>query len=80
MDSDVLSKQYLSQELADPSIKDIKVGSTETLKDYGIGEYIYGVYAKNNSSGLWDGTSKKGSAYNTAFVISDDQKGVITKV
>ena len=59
MDSSVLPKQYLSQELADPSIKDIKVGETETLKDYGIGEYIYGVYAKNNTTGPWASTSKK---------------------
>lgn len=34
IDSDVLSKQYLSQELADPAIKDIKVGGTEVFKDY----------------------------------------------
>jgi prepilin-type N-terminal cleavage/methylation domain-containing protein len=72
IDSDVLPKQYLSQELADPSIKDIKVGNTETLKDYGIGEYIYGVYAKNNT--IWDSTSKKGTAYNLAVVVADDQK------
>lgn len=76
----MLSKQYLSQELSDPSIKDIKVGNTETLKDYGIGEYIYGVYAKNNSAGSWDNTSKKGTAYNLALVVADDQKGVVTKI
>ncbi|MFA6090898.1 MAG: prepilin-type N-terminal cleavage/methylation domain-containing protein [Candidatus Gracilibacteria bacterium] len=78
VDSDVLSKQYLSQDLSDPSIKDIKVGSTETLRDYGIGEYVYGVYAKSNTN--WTTTSKKGSAYNLAIVIADDQKGTITKV
>lgn len=78
IDSDVLSKQYLSQELSDPSIKDIKVGNTETLKDYGIGEYVYGVYAKNNTD--WTSTSKKGTAYNIAIVVTDDQKGVVTKV
>lgn len=78
MDSDVLPKQYLSQELTDPSIKDIKVGNSEVLKDYGMGEYVYGTYAKNNTD--WTGTSKKGSAYNIAVVIADDQKGVVTKV
>lgn len=78
MDSDVLSKQYLSQELSDPSLKDIKVGNSETFKDYGIGEYVYGVYAKNNT--VWDSTSKKGTAYNLAITIADDQKGAITKV
>ncbi|MDD5377372.1 MAG: type II secretion system protein [Candidatus Gracilibacteria bacterium] len=78
MDSDVLSKQYLSQEISDPSIKDIKVGNTETLKDYGIGEYVYGVYTKNNTD--WTNASKKASAYNLAVVVSDDQKGIITKI
>lgn len=78
LDSTVLSKQYLSQELADPALKDIKVGDTETLKDYGVGEYVYGVYAKSNT--VWDSTSKKGSAYNIALVISDEQKGSVARV
>lgn len=79
IDSDVLSKQYLSQELADPAIKDIKVGGTEVFKDYWLGEYVYGVYAKSNAD--WTSTSKKGSAYNVAMVISDEQKwGAVTKI
>ncbi|MDD5197791.1 MAG: type II secretion system protein [Candidatus Gracilibacteria bacterium] len=78
IDSDVLSKQYLSQELVDPSLKDTKVGNDKTLKDFGIGEYTYGVYAKNNS--VWTSASKKGTAYNVAIVVSDEQKGVITKI
>ncbi|MDD2916513.1 MAG: type II secretion system protein [Candidatus Gracilibacteria bacterium] len=78
LDSDVLAKQYISNELADPALKDTKVGNDKTLKDYGIGEYVYGVYAKNNSA--WDATSKKGSAYNVAIVVSDEQKGAITKI
>lgn len=80
IDSDVLPKQYLSQELSDPSLRDTKVENDKTLKDYGIGEYVYGVYAKNNTTGSWNSTSKKGSVYNLAVVVSDDQKGVITKV
>jgi hypothetical protein len=79
IDSNVLPKQYLSQELSDPSIKDIKVGDTESLKDYGIGEYIYGIYAKNVSTIDWANTTtfptiKKASAYNIAMVVSDEQK------
>lgn len=77
IDSDVLSKQYLSQMLLDPSLKDIPVGNSETLGDYGIGEYVYGVYAKNNTN--WS-TSKKGTAYNLAVVVSDEQKGMVTKI
>lgn len=72
MDALVLPKKYLSAELSDPVYKDIKVGADKVLKDYGIGEYIYGVYGKNNSD--WTITSKKGSAYNLAMVIGDEQK------
>ena len=78
IDSSVLPKQYLSQELSDPAIKDIKVGDTQTFKDYGLGEYIYGVYAKSNT--LWDNTGRKGSAYNFAVTLADDQKGAVTKI
>lgn len=78
MDSDVLSKQYLSQNLSDPALKDTKVGNDKTLADYGIGEYVYGVYAKNNTD--WTSASKKGSAYNVALAVSDEQKGTVTKV
>lgn len=75
----MLPKQYLSQDLADPSISDIKIGETQTFKDYGLGKYVYGVYAKANSD--WTSTSKKGSAYNVAIVVSDAQKGgVVTKI
>lgn len=54
IDSSVLPKQYLSQELADPVLKDVKVGNDKTLKDFGIGEYVYAVYAK--SGGSWNNT------------------------
>lgn len=77
IDANVLSKQYLSQDLADPSIASTKVGSDKTFKDYGIGEYVYGVYAKN---GDWTATSKKGTAYNLATTVADDQKGAVTKI
>ncbi|MDQ1344131.1 MAG: ral secretion pathway protein [Patescibacteria group bacterium] len=80
MSQGVLGKQYLSQDLFDPSVKDVKVGDTATMKDYGVGHYVYGVYAKNNSAGPWDSTSKKGQAYNLAATLTDDQKGEIVKV
>lgn len=78
MNQDVLGKQYLSQDLADPAVKDVKVGDVRTMKDYGIGHYVYGVYAKNNTD--WTSASKKGQAYNLAATIVDDQKGEIAKV
>ena len=77
MDNTVLPKKYLSQEVTDPSIADIKVGSTNFMKDYGVGKFVYAVYAKLNTD--W-ATSKKGSAYNLAATYKDDQKGYITKI
>lgn len=73
-----LWKKYLSQELADPSIKDIKVWDSSVMKDYWVGEYVYWVYAKNNST--WDSSSTKGSAYNFAITLKDDQKWYLTKL
>lgn len=78
MSQEVLGKQFLSQDLLDPSLKDVKVGDTKTMKDFGVGHYVYGVYAKNNTD--WTSASKKGAAYNLAATIVDDQKGEITKV
>lgn len=78
MSQEVLGKQFLSQDLADPSVKDVKVGDTKTMKDYGVGHYVYGVYAKNNTD--WTSASRKGVAYNLAATIVDDQKGEIVKV
>ncbi len=78
IDATVLDKTFLSQELYDPAIKDITVGNDKYLKDYGVGKYVYGVYAKNNVD--WTKTSKKWSAFNLAATLSDDQKGYITKI
>lgn len=78
MSSAVLGKQYLSQDLFDPSLKDTKVGDSKTMKDFGVGHYVYGVYAKNNTD--WTSASKKGFAYNLAATMVDEQKGEIVKV
>lgn len=78
IDSTVLWKTYLSQELSDPNLKDIKVWNDKTFKDYWIWEYIYWVYAKNNTN--WSSTSQKWSAYNVAATLKDDQKWYVAKV
>lgn len=77
LDSTILSKQYLSQELFDPSIKEIKVWDNDTMKDFWIGKYIYGVYAK-----WWTFLSNdtKWSSYNVAITLKDEQKGYLTKI
>lgn len=84
IDASVLSKQYLSQNLSDPALKDIKVGNDKTFQDFGLGEYVYGVYAKWVTTD-WTSitafpTIKRGSAYNLAVTIADDQKIAVTKI
>lgn len=80
IDSTVLSKQYLSQDLMDPGLKDVKVGSTQTLSDFGIGRYVYGVYAKAAVPASWNTDTKGGLAYNLATTLLDEQKGPVTKI
>ena len=76
MDSSVLGKQYLSQELVDPNLKDIKVWNDKTFNDYWVGKYVYWVYAKSNFTPTW----KKWQAYNVAVTLTDDQKWYLTKI
>jgi len=80
IDSTVLNKQYLSQELADPSLKDIKVWDTETFGTYWIWKYIYSIYAKPAASASWNTNWKKWQAYNIAVTLTDEQKTYLTKI
>lgn len=77
IDSSILPKQYLSTELLDPSLKDIKVWDNNTFKDYWIGKYIYWVYAKNST---FTPTDKKWSAYNIAATIKNEQDMYVAKI
>ncbi len=79
MEQSILGKQYLSQDVADPSA-DTKVGSTQTLKDFGIGRYVYAVYAKSALPAAWNTDSKSATAFNIAITVLDDQKGYVTKI
>lgn len=80
IDWTVLSKQYLSQELLDPSLKDIKVWNAWVFKDYWIGKYTYSVYAKPAVHASWNTTDKLWQAYNVAITLTDDQKTYVTKI
>lgn len=80
IDSTVLNKQYLSQELSDPSLKDIKVSTDKTFKDYWIWKYIYAVYAKTALPANWNTNWKRWQAYNVAITLTDDQKTYLTKI
>jgi prepilin-type N-terminal cleavage/methylation domain-containing protein len=79
MEQSLVGKQYLSQDVVDPSA-DTKVGSNGVLKDYGIGRYVYAVYAKAPASGSWNADGKSATAFNVAGTIYDEQKGYVTKI
>lgn len=80
IDSTVLNKQYLSQELYDPSLKDIKIWNNNTFKDYWVWKYVYWVFAKPPLAWVWNTNWKKWQAYNVAVTLTDDQKWYLTKI
>ncbi len=80
MDTTVLPKSSLSLDLMDPGLKDIKVGSSQVFSDFGIGRYVYAVYAKSALPAAWNTGGNTATAFNLAATILDDQKGPITKI
>ena len=67
----VVWRKYLSKDLYDPEIWDLKVNSTNNKRiDYGLGRYIYAVYRKPRASNLdWWNSNKNWINYNLAFTI-----------
>lgn len=78
LEQSLIGKQYISQDIADPSA-DTKVGSNSTLKDFGIGRYVYAVYSKP-TGGTWNADGKSTTGYNVAITVMDEQKGYVTKI
>jgi len=64
-----LWKAFLSKDLYDPEISDIKVNSSSnTFIDYGLGRYVYATFKKNKWD--WDWSSNKTwVAYNIAYTV-----------
>lgn len=79
LEQSLFGKQYISQDIADPSA-DTKVSDSKTLKDFGIGRYVYAIYAKKPASGAWNADGKSATAFNIAITVMDDQKGYVTKI
>lgn len=76
-----LGKKYLSKDLYDPEIWDLKVKSTSNkMIDYGIWRYVYAVYKKSDWS-IWWNTNKIWTAYNIAYTVKENwTDGYITKI
>lgn len=75
---DALTKKYLSKDLYDPEIWDIKLSSTsDTMIDHGIWRYVYAVYKK---SANWP-NNQSWVAYNIAYTIKETNSDkYITKI
>lgn len=76
VDSTNLSKEYLSQELFDPSIADAVYNDTSRLKEKGIGKYVYAVYATPATLASWNAGNKKAQKFNLAATFYDDTKAL----
>ncbi|NUJ97542.1 prepilin-type N-terminal cleavage/methylation domain-containing protein [Candidatus Gracilibacteria bacterium] len=80
-----LGKKYLSKDLYDPEIGDIKVndiggGLQGKMIDLGIGRYVYATLKKNTGVGNWS-SNYNGVNYNIAFTIKKDGSDkYITKI
>ena len=74
-----LGKKYLSKDLYDPELGDIKIGSAKMI-DKGIGRYVYATYKKNKGNGDWS-TNLTWNNYNLAFTVKKNGSDkFITKV
>lgn len=71
-----LGKKYLSKDLYDPEVGDIKVndiggGVQGKMIDLWIGRYVYATFKKNTSNTDWS-SNYRGVNYNIAFTIKKD--------
>lgn len=75
-----LTKQYLTKDLYDPEVWDIKIKWAGTkMIDYGVWRYVYWVYRKP-TWGNWT-SNQTWTYYNIAFTIKkDDSDTYVTKV
>lgn len=72
---ETVGKKYLSKDLYDPEIGDIKVnsisGNPGKMIDLWIGRYVYATFKKNAASGNW-ASNYNAVNYNIAFTIKKD--------
>ncbi len=68
---DTMWKQYLSKDLYDPELWDLKISWWWNLIDKWIWRYVYAVYTKANWS-VWWSNNKLWSYYNIAYTIKKE--------
>lgn len=75
-----MGKQYLSKDLYDPELWDLKIQWGGTLIEKWVGRYVYGVYSKSNGS-LWATNNKGWNYYNIAYTVKKEGTDTyITKI
>ncbi|MDD2871397.1 MAG: type II secretion system protein [Candidatus Gracilibacteria bacterium] len=78
-----ISKKYLTKDLYDPELGDVKVAGSGKMIDSGLGRYVYAVFKKPLSGDTSWGTNnnKEGTYYNMAYTIKvEGGDKYITKV
>lgn len=66
-----LGKKYLTKDLYDPELWDIKVGSAKMIDEW-IGRYVYAVFRKPLAADTtWWSSNKQGTYYNIAYTIKE---------
>ncbi|MDD3646193.1 MAG: type II secretion system protein [Candidatus Gracilibacteria bacterium] len=73
-----LTKKYLTKDLYDPEVGDLKIETTSNkMIDYGIGRYVYATFKKSPN---WP-NNQSGNAYNIAYTIKETNSDkYITKI
>lgn len=64
-----LGKKYLTKDLYDPELGEVKVGSNGKMIDQGVGRYVYAVFKKPLSADTTWSSNKQGKYYNIAYTI-----------
>ena len=79
----ILWKKYLSKDLYDPEVWDLKVVNgwvTTKMIDYWMGRYVYAVLKKNTATWPWT-SNYNWNAYNMAYTVKKDWSDkYITKI
>ncbi|NDK08780.1 prepilin-type N-terminal cleavage/methylation domain-containing protein [Candidatus Gracilibacteria bacterium] len=66
-----LEKKYLSKDLYDPELGDLKLKDQTKLIEKGIGRYVYATFKKTSTTGDWT-SNLTGNAYNIAYTVKQD--------
>jgi prepilin-type N-terminal cleavage/methylation domain-containing protein len=75
-----LEKKYLSKDLYDPELGDLKLADGTKMVDYWIWRYVYATFKKTSTTWDW-GNNFNWNAYNIAYTVKKDWSDTyITKI